>query len=453
MAEEALCFRCDWTGDATGGCPRCGARLYRRPKPGASARREEGASTLGASSSTATLSRHPLTAAVVDPERRRPPPRRRPWLWLLAAIAVVVGALLLADPRTDERPEPPAAPALPTPTPARTRYVALPEGLSDLTARSGPHDVVFATTHPSAEGEAPRSRLWQLSLPSGTLTPGPVVGPIREIRAAPRARADRLAFTDEGGTLFVIEGNLIAGRPTWVTSGADAFDFAPDGSLVFANMEQRTAATGGVTETVMSVGRFPSGEGPALERVSRPLRSFLPRGFVVRSRSAVSWGLLGGRPVVLSLPADPDAPFKQVSTGSVHPLDISPVGLVLGRDSDRGGTVLYSPAAKRVALPVNLRVDRVLGWSRGSTAVLIGGRDGASGRMFLASFPGYRPRPLAAAGSAVAEPAHVSFSWDGHLVGWSSGQELHVADLKGGRVFRIRMPSTLPRLAGPVAIG
>lgn len=375
-----MCLRCEWAGasSAPGRCPRCGVPLYEteaaRATPSPSREKRSGAAGTGV-----------LEAEVV--ERRddpvAPPPRARR-RWALPLLLLVLGAAVLLLPRQDI-PQP-QRPGVANPPPATLRFIGLPRGLSDRTV-DHPVRIAFSASHPAPERRAQVSRLWRLDLPTGELTPGPIVGQVAAMRYAPGG-SGRLAFLEGDGGLYALDG-FLASRPTWVDGEVSAFDFSPDGTLVYAKVERRTAPTGRA-EAVVRLGMVePERTAPTNVR-SRTIRNLNLRGFTVRGWHLIAWGVRGGS--------------EQAVVWSARSGDLR-----------RASGLRLTPRTRSAA-----------------GFWVLGGHDASLG------LPG-----------APAEPAHLAI--DGELMIWAAGRAISVADPERSRAYVVQLPARLPTPTGPIA--
>lgn len=297
-------------------------------------------------------------------------------------LAVAVAALVLP-----ERDAPsPRRPGVANPPPRTLRFIALPEGLSDRTV-DRPLRVAFSATQQVPEGRAQPYQLWRLELPNGELTPGPIVGDVLAIRYAP-GESGRLAFLVSGGGLFVLDG-FLGSRQTWIDGDVNAFDFAGDGTLVYAKIERRSASSGRAVTNVRLGVVEPDRTTPSNVR-SRTIRSLNVRGYTVRGWRLIAWGVRDGEERAIAWSA---------RGGDVHPAP--EVGLALRARSAAGFWELGHPAT--------------------------------SGRLF-------RVPP---------DPAHLAIASD--LAIWPTGHGFEVADLSGRRDFLVELPPRFPTPTGPIA--
>jgi len=317
---------------------------------------------------------------LVEPGPPPPRPRRR-WIAPLVLLAVASAIPLVprqAPPDAERRGVANTPPAL--------RFIALPRGLSDRTTGSQVR-IAFSATQPVPEGRGALHQLWRLELPTGELTSGPIVGEVLALRYSPKD-SGRLAFLVSGGGLFVLDG-FLASRPTWVDGDVSSFDFAVDGTLVYAKVERRTAPSGRAVAAVRIGVVEPDRTTPSNVR-SRTIRSLNLRGYSVRGWRLVAWGVRGGQEQVLVWSA-------------------------------RGGDVRRAPG---------LRVTPRARTAAGSWVI---SPPGAS-----LSLPGIP-----------SDPTHLAIG--GGLAIWAGGEGLTVASLGRPRIYHVELPPRFPKPAGPVA--
>ncbi|HEX6262114.1 MAG TPA: hypothetical protein VF097_04630 [Actinomycetota bacterium] len=373
----AVCLRCEWEGPlpAPERCPSCGVPLFEagmRPATRSRARTAQGGTAV-------------LEAEVVE-RRSEPegPPRPSPRRWALPLALVAVAAAIPLLPR-QEAPRP-ARPGVANPPSQTLRFIGLPPGLSDRTV-DRPVRIAFSATQPVPEDRAQLFQLWRLDLPTGELTPGPIVGDVLLMRYAPDD-SGRLAFLVSGGGLFVLDG-FLASRPTWVDGEVNAFDFAPGGTLVYAKVERRSAPGGGALAAVRLTAVEPGRTTPSTVR-SRTIHRLNLRGYAVRGWELIGWGVRDGEEQAIAW---------NVRDGRVR----------------RAPELRLTPRARSGAGS----------WELGARGV---------GRISR-SFP--------------RDPAHLAVS--GGLAFWAGGDGLTVAERDGGRSFVVELPPRFPIPTGPVA--
>ncbi|MDP8956430.1 MAG: hypothetical protein M3N24_05670 [Actinomycetota bacterium] len=388
----------------------------------------------------------------------------------LALAAIIIVALLFIGltNRREVRPQAKPAPRENLDLGAVTRRLALP---SETSAALIPHaeSVTFVASNRTTTEEAPTLlRLWRLIARTGEVLPGPVVAEIRELRLDPRPHADRLAYLLEGGGLFSLEG-FYAARPTWINGQVADFDFASDGSLVYTPTEAEFTRRGGGAELRVELARTDP------ERHTSLASSFTSRiplervdGLEVRDRAVLVWGSLDGRGTVTVV--DQSKRHSTRELPSVRVIDVGPDGELLAADDvgqeDPLPLVAQSPEAPFRRLESNSGFDliSVLGWSRkGSMIAAIGTSDGDSrqglwavptgpaiqptnrGERFVLKSPVWAGPATAGTGETFA-----TFSEDGQLLFWTSGNAIRFLDVRTGRAFRISLPPHF-RTAGPIA--
>lgn len=313
-----------------------------------------------------------------------PSPRTSKRAWIVPLLLLtIVGAMLVLPRREAARPE---RPGVANPPPPRLRFIGLPSGLSDRTV-DRPVRIAFSATQPVPEGRAQLFQLWRLDLPTGELTPGPIVGEVVAIRYAPRD-SGRLAFLVRGGGLFVLDG-FLGSRPTWVDGDVSAFDFAPDGNLAYAKVERRSASTGRAVADVRIGLLEPDRTSPSNVR-SRTIRSLNVRGFTVRGGRFIAWGVRDGEERTLVWRA-------------------------------KGGEV-----RRRPRIPPGRRA-----------------RSGAG--FWVLDHPSARGGP----GGVPTDPAHLAIA-DGMTI-WAAGHALRVADPASLQDFLVELPDRFPTPTGPIA--
>ena len=298
---------------------------------------------------------------------------------VLLAIAVAIPLLPRQAPPQPERP------GVANPRPS-LGFISLPRGLSDRTA-GRPVRIAFSASHPVPEGPAQLHQLWRLDLPTGALTPGPTVGEVLALRYAPGG-SDRLAFLVRGGGLFVLDG-FLASRPTWVDGEVSSFDFAPDGTLVYAKVERRTDRSGRAVAAVRIGVVEPDRTTPSNVR-SHTIRNLNLRGYSVRGWRLIAWGVRGGREQALVWSA-------------------------------RGGGVRAAPAI------------RLTPRARSAAGFWVLSHPTASRRL--------RGLP--------SDPAHLATVDD--LAIWSTAVGFEVADAGRPRTYLVELPIRVPTPTGPIA--
>ncbi|HEX6207952.1 MAG TPA: hypothetical protein VF058_06280 [Actinomycetota bacterium] len=373
----AVCLRCEWEGPlpAPERCPSCGVPLF-----------EAGMRPATRSRSRTTRSGTAVLEAEVVEQRHEPegPARATRRRWALPLALVLVAAAILLLPRQD--PPRPARPGVANPPPQTLRFIALPPGLSDRTVNR-PVRIAFSATQPVPEDRAQLFQLWRLDLPTGELTPGPIVGDVLLIRYAPDD-SGRLAFLVSGGGLFVLDG-FLASRPTWVDGGVSAFDFAPGGALVYAKVERRSAPGGGAPAAVRLSTVEPGRTTPSRVR-SRTIHRLNLRGYAVRGWELIGWGVREGQ--------------EQAIAWNV-----------------RDGRVRRAPEFRLVPRARS----RAGSWELGARGL----------RRISRAIP--------------RDPAHLAVSGD--LAFWAGDDGLAVAERDGGGSFVVELPSRFPIPTGPVA--
>lgn len=303
--------------------------------------------------------------------------------WIVPVALAVVGAAILLLPRQDAPA--PDRPGVANPPPPTVRFIGLPWGLSDRTVDS-PLRIAFSASQPVPEGRARLSQLWRLDLPTGELTPGPVVGEVLAIRAAPTT--GRVAFLEDDHALYILD-RFLASRPTWVDDGVTAFDYAADGTLVYAEVVRRTARTGRAVAAVRLGVVAPDGSSAETVR-DRTIRRLNLRGYTVQGDRFVAWGVRGGREHVLAWEA---------SSG-----ELSPAPHLARRRRAR------SAAGS---------------WELGARGV----------RWISRAIP--------------SDPAHLAVAGDFAI--WASDHAFTVAERDGGQSFLVELPARFPTPTGPVA--
>lgn len=270
--------------------------------------------------------------------------------------------------------------------PPSLRYIALPRGLSDRTAGS-PVRISFSASPAVPDGSAQLQQLWRLELPTGELTPGPIVGEVLDLRYAPGG-SGRLAFLVRGGGLFVLDG-FLASRPTWVDGEVSSFDFARDGTLVYAKVERRSGPSGRAVAAVRIGVVEPDRSAPSNVR-SRTIGQLNLRGFAVRGWRLIAWGVRGGREQALVWSA-------------------------------RGGGPRRAPGLRLTPRAKSAAGFWVLGRSSSSLGL-----------------PG-----------TPSDPAHLAVKGD--LAIWAQGEGLVVASLGRPRTYQVTLPPRFPKPIGPIA--
>jgi len=318
---------------------------------------------------------------VEPPEETAAPRVRRRWIGPLALLALLVAIPLL--PR--QAPPAPDRPGVANPPPS-LRFIALPRGLSDRTV-DHPVRIAFAATRPVPEGGTQPHQLWRLDLPTGELTPGPIVSEVLALRYAP-GDSSRLAFLVGGGGLFVLDG-FLASRPTWVDGDVSAFDFAPDGTLAYAKVERRTGPSGRAVAAVRVGVVEPDRTAPSNVR-SRTIRNLNLRGYTVRGSRLIAWGVRGGTEQAL-------------------------VWSARGGDVRRAQGIRLTPRVKTAAGS----------WVLGSRGVGLIRR------------------------AVPTDPAHLAIAGD--LAAWAADHGFTIAERDGGVQYPVELPPRFPKPAGPVA--
>jgi hypothetical protein len=469
MATEtaaAICLRCEWReaqSEAPPVCPRCGAPLYRSmprdgdgrvtgrvtgrvPRPGRRPHHEP---------ARAPPSSLPA-AALVDPPRKRgteAPARRggsRWWGGLAVLCAALVGAATLTPGRLE--PERPAAaeaeaPVEAVPAMARER-VEVPVPLQE--ALEGDVRITVATMEHLPDLRSPLYRLWRIELPEGRLRPGPLVLPVRELREDPRPDTDRVAFVVRGGGLFLLEG-FERSRPRWVAGGVRAFDFLPDGSLLFTSVVQRSSRCCGGTEAVVRVGRTQGESFMRGERFTRRVRSLSLQGIATSGTSAYVWGVQAGGHHLIELDLARGTRTDR-HLGGLRAIGVGPRGrLLVGLRAGIGHVSLVRPdpdgAIPRVP---GFLLRQILAWAPdGRTVATYGVWRGREGMWVIRL--GER-RPVYGT-SASGPPTQAVFLDHGRSIAWAEPGYVAVADVGDRQVHRIRLPDGFPELLGAVTAG
>lgn len=449
----AVCLRCEWRGPAPGdrSCPRCGVPLYvREPVAARAPKARPEPPEAPAPSAIRTPEPSPpssMEAAVLDrgaPRRRPATGSRLPWAVGALVVGIVAGILAV---RGEDTPRD-AGPATPAPLDRpRGHLVALPPGLGDLAA-SEPTQVTFVTERSTAGLSL--YRLWRLSLPSGVLRAGPVVGPTAQIRVAPDPHDERLAILLENGDLSVLDG-FGEGRPVRVAGDVRAFDFDRRGTLTFAAATQRLDPEDGTSLTDLRYGSVSaSEESPAFEKEF--VLDYPIRGMTVRGRSVYAWGTEGGRQVLTSVGGARGRPREQ-RLGASLLRDIGPGGLALVVPSSTPSLIVSPRSRARSAVSLPLRVERVVAWGSGGGGALAVQTEEDPAGLHVTRLDGSDAVRVLAPTSSIPEAEDIGFSPGGRLLTWTRTRGLVVADVRSGTAFNIGLPSTVPDLLGPVAAG
>lgn len=398
-------------------------------------------------------------AAILDPpglpEDRGPAPsgRRRPWVVALAVVlvAAAVGLGTRGDDAEPvrEREGPRAEAAAEEPLAIAGNRVEVPAGLR---AALGDQDgsITLATMEDIPDLRSPLVRLWRLHPARGSLLPGPVVAPVRELRADPRPDSDRVAFVVSDGGLFLLDG-FVGARPRWVAANVRAFDFLPDGSLIYASVIQRSARCCGGSEAVVRVGRTRADSPLRADRFTRPLRSLTLHGVAVSGTSAYVWGIQGGGHHLVELDLERRRRNER-PLGDLRAVGVGPDGHLLVGLRDGIGHLRLARPDPDAAVPGLPRflLRHLLGWSPDGTRLAAYGV--WEGREALWTIRLGRSRPLHGT-SAAGPPNAAAFLPGDRLVAWTEPGHLAIADVSGGSVYRIALPESFPEVLGAVAAG
>lgn len=454
---DALCFRCDWEGTASGAaCPSCGAPVYRAATAAAAATAgaattatahalEPGPAPAPAPAATAdprppaTTSRPARPAADREPmvptiegeeEVRRRPPRRplpRPIKWVAVAVVLALVAGFVW----------------------KRSHAELPP------SRSVARDLQGTFVYASAGEDGTTGRLWRVNVSNGTADEGPRTLLPNEI--VPSGPGGSWVGVRAGGSAYVFRDLGPDGAPQLIAEG-EIVEWAPGGNAVFV-VTRDPAPQGCSTLRISFVNASFRGssdlydaptcsvpDGLAIDGLTRPFVSLAGRrqsgvyelGFKTLHQVVPDYALLGISPVGDMLVG----PRVNVTTG---PADgSSPVLRTLLVWQGVGGPIIIGNAHD------DLRAERFLGWSSNGEQAAILGTLGDVRSVWLVSIkPGEGRRiPVRVAPELPPQVGSVGATFAKDTVFVTAAGRLYAST---GRGFRqIDLPEGAPPPSGPI---
>jgi len=436
---RAVCFRCDWEGEAAGsGCPRCAAPLYRPPdplaKPPPPAARPKPASIPPATlrpveeSPSLDLSAERLSERRADRHAVRHPRRT---VAIAVAVAVLAGVLWWRDSSRK-------APAL-----------------ADLRLAG---TLVYASYDRSGLNE----RLFLLDLKTGRLRQGPLVRPITDLVAS-RAGPGWLGLL-AGGYAYVLQGTSPSSPPVLLGVG-DRMAWGPGAETLVQQVVGRSAnqdcPLAIISQTDVRLGGSQVlYEEPVCDGVQSVGLDQAGAVYLTLSAAAGSAvNLVGYKRLHLLLPG-----YGMLSVSPVGDMIVEPQVALAGQGLvPLTGASLYW-RGRGGPIPIagprgHLEVEQVLTWAPdGEFAVVLGSLGGIRSLWTVEAGPGESrrrptrigprlgPEPVIARGregdpdATVAPDGTVYFTAEGHLFVYRHGKR-----------SRVPLPTDAPEPAGPVA--
>jgi hypothetical protein len=322
-----------------------------------------------------------------------------------------------------------------------SRTVEVPAGLAEVASEEA--DLVTFVAAQDTEGGGPLYRLWRMDLRSGSLIPGAVVAPVRDLRLHPETEDTRLGFLAEGGALFSLSG-FHASRPEWLAGGVAAFDFTGTRAPVAAQVREVVSPGGGGHQVRVEVGRASGGRDRPTEPVV--VRGLDLRGVRVWGSATYLWGVRDGRGILLLLR---DGRLGERDVGGTRILDVSPNGSLVVATGERSSSVADPSGGPGRRL--GLEISSVASWSPdGRWMAAVGSiAEGVEGLWLVDTRAGGLRQLDASAGA----DAPAGFSSSGRLALWTEAGTIAALDLATGTVSRVPLPPGFPEVVGPLVAG
>jgi hypothetical protein len=320
------------------------------------------------------------------------------------------------------------------------RTVQVPVGLTEVASEEADR-MTFVAAEDTEGG--PPYRLWRLDLRSGSLIPGPVVAPVRDLRLHPEFEDTRLGFLAEDGALFSMAG-FHAARPQQLAGGVGAFDFTGTRAPIAARVHEALTPREAGSRVRVEVGR-------AGGRRDRPGQSIEIRGLDLQGvrvsrTTAYLWGVRRGRGLVGVLG---DGRLASRDLGRARVVDVSPTGSAVVVAGGRSASVVDPAGGRRTRL--GLEIGSVASWSPDGRWMVATGSfaDGVEGLWLVDARTGGLRQLDRSAGT----DGPAGFSSGGRLVLWTEQKALAALDLATRNAYRIELPPGFPEVVGPLVAG